>query len=237
MFNEKTINIFSSRDRIREEMIEYAKEYLELEGQDFSKTSYLSYLINVLTALTANLLYYSTSVYKEQFIVLATQKTSVLNLSTMLGYTPANANPAVCSILIGIPVKFSKLPITIEIPSEFKFLAGTTVFTADSKTVVNLNEVTNQITGAVSTTGSVTIYPSTGGSQTIKSEITTDDKGNKILYFSINVTQIEKQEFEFTIPQLGAYEFYNTFINFEGEISSIEILTTFNFGIIPENSW
>ena len=74
MFNEKTINIFSSRDRIREEMIEYAKEYLEIEGQDFSKTSYLSYLINVLTALTANLLYYSTSVYKEQFIVLATQK-------------------------------------------------------------------------------------------------------------------------------------------------------------------
>jgi len=63
MFDQKNIQIFSDRDKIRLQLIEYMKEYLELDDVDLSKTSYLSYLINILSVLTANLMYYNTSVY------------------------------------------------------------------------------------------------------------------------------------------------------------------------------
>lgn len=234
MFDDRTIDIFSSRDKIRNQLIEYVKDYLELEGQDFSKTSYLSYLINVLSVLTSNLLYFSTSIYKESFLTRAIQKESVLNLSTFLGYRPRTATPATCSVLIGMPINFSSLnntderSVTITIPKDFKFLAGEIPFSLDAETIVNIVKKENTETGVFTTVATVLTYPDTGGSQTIKSEVQTDSKGFEILYFMVNVTQVEKVMYEFTIPELEPYEFYNTALYFDGDLASIDMVTTIN---------
>ena len=68
MLNEKSIEIYSSRDKIREQLIELAKDYMQLENFDFNKSSYLSYILNMLSFLDSNLLYYVSSVYREQFL-------------------------------------------------------------------------------------------------------------------------------------------------------------------------
>ena len=103
MLNEKSIEIYSSRDKIREQLISLAKDYMQLENFDFNKSSYLSYILNMLSFLDSNLLYYVSSVYREQFLSKAIQRESVLNLSNMLGYKPPLATPSTCKILIEIP--------------------------------------------------------------------------------------------------------------------------------------
>lgn len=224
MFDEKTIQIFSSRDKIRDQIVEYAKKYLELDGLDFSKTSYLSYLINILSALTANLLYFSTSTYREMFLTKAVQKESVLNLAAMIGYTPPYAVPATTSVLVKINLNFSALKqnsgfITFEIPKGHKYYAGDIVFSQDSKLIVS----------ATNNEGSVTYlvreYPLTGGSRTLKNVIDEESDGSKYLCFVTNVTQIEERVFEYNIPTLGSYEFYNINVEFSGQVASINVQT------------
>lgn len=103
MLNEKSIEIYSSRDKIRGQLIDLAKDYLQLENFDYNKSSYLSYIINMLSFLDSNLLYYISSVYREQFLSKAIQRESVLNLSNIIGYKPPFATPAIVKVLIEIP--------------------------------------------------------------------------------------------------------------------------------------
>lgn len=102
MFDEKNIQIFSSRDNIRKYMIDAAKEYLEVDNLDFDQASYMSYLIDIISVLTSNLIFYNTSVWREFFLTTALQEDSVLELGTMLGYKPRNATPATCIVLVGM---------------------------------------------------------------------------------------------------------------------------------------
>lgn len=227
MFEDKTINIYSSRDKIREQMIDYAKDYLELEGLDFSKTSYLTYLVNILSGLTSNLLYYSTSIYKEFYLTKAVQKESILNLSAMMGYTPPYAIPSKTSVLISIPMTFSTLndvagSITITIPRYFRYYADDIIFTQDSEIqikAVNVNGLVNY---------SVVEYPPNGGSKSVQKQIRKDNKGNPALYFITNVTQIEYLELEYTIPTQKPYEFHTINLDFEGQIAKFDKIHTRN---------
>src|SRR5690606_12112528 len=104
MIDDKSIEIFSSRDQIRNQIIKLTEKYAELENFDFNQTSYLSYLVNVLSVLDANLLYYVSSVYKELFLTKAITLESVLAWSSILGYTPELARPAVVGVLVEIPL-------------------------------------------------------------------------------------------------------------------------------------
>ena len=63
--------IYKSRDEIRSQIVEYMESYLELENIDLAKSSYLSFIINTLSTLTCNLLFYETSVYREFFLTKA----------------------------------------------------------------------------------------------------------------------------------------------------------------------
>jgi hypothetical protein len=104
VLDEKSIEIYSSRDKIREQLISLSKDYLQLDNFDFSKSSYLSYIVNMLASLDSNLLYYISSVYREQFLTKAVQRESVLNLANIIGYKPLLAIPARCKILIEFPL-------------------------------------------------------------------------------------------------------------------------------------
>lgn len=225
MFDEKTVEIFSSRDNIRNQLIEYTKEYLELENLNLNTTDYLSYLINILSVLTTNLMYYSTSTYREMFLTKALQKESVLNLSAMLGYRPPWATAATTSILLSIPLKFVD-DVLFSIPKGHKYYAGNIVFTQNNAIQINVprdqngNIISVSVTEEEDALNVIETLP-VGGSRAIKWELETVN-GVPTLYFVANVTQQESQTVEFTVPELRSYEFYTLPITFEGQLSEIE---------------
>jgi len=227
VFEENTITIYSSRDKIRNELITLAKEYLELDGIDFNKLSYMSYLINVLSGLTANLLYYSTSTYKEFFLTRAIQKESVLNLAAMIGYSPPYATPAQVSLLIGIPITFETLEsqgnsLVIEFPQYHQYRAGDTIFSQDNKVTVT---ITNN-SGILAYSVIEEITSNTGTNYRVLPKTTSVVNNTNTLYFTINATQIEKQELEYQIQKQQPYEFYVINLEFVGQLSNIETITT-----------
>ncbi len=121
MANEISNKVYASREQIRNQIISYMQSYLELENVDLAKSSFVSFLINVLSSLTSNLLFYQLSTYREFFLTSAQLPESILNLSSFLGYNSQNATPAVTNALLTIPLTFTSSPATITIPSGFKF--------------------------------------------------------------------------------------------------------------------
>ena len=73
--------IYLSRDNIRTQIIEYMQYYLELENVDLVKSSFLSFMIDTLATLTTNILFYSSSTYKEFFLTTAQLPETIYNLS------------------------------------------------------------------------------------------------------------------------------------------------------------
>ncbi len=116
--------LFTSREEIRNQIIEYCKSYLELESIDLGKSQFLSFIINVVSVLTSNLMFYSSSTYNEFFLTKAKLPESVLNLSSFLGYNTQEAIYASCNILMTVPLEFTSSSVTINIPEGFKFYAG-----------------------------------------------------------------------------------------------------------------
>lgn len=121
MANSISSQINISRDAIRQQITDYVKTYLELENIDLTKSSFLSFLINVISTLTGNLMFYQTSVYNEFFLTKASLPESVFNLSAFLGYNTREATYASVNVLITIPFGFTDPTATFTIPCDFKF--------------------------------------------------------------------------------------------------------------------
>jgi len=216
MFEDRSIEIYSSRDKILDEMIDQMKDYLELESLDLSKTDYLSYLVNILSGLTANLLFYNTSTYRELFLTRAVQKDSVLSWSAMLGYSPIWATAATCSVLVTIPIKFVG-DVTFTIPEGHQYKAGSIIFTQDNPIQIDIPRDEHGEIIDITVTETLDV----GGSRSLKYETNTDSDGNVTLYFASNVTQKQLEEFTEPIPSLLPYEFYEIDLNFSGQIADI----------------
>ena len=130
--------VYLSRDQIRLQIIEFMQTYLELENVDLTKSSFLSFIINILSTLTSNLLFYETSVYKEFFMTTAQLPESVLNLSAFLGYNTREASYSSSNILMTIPLGFEDSDTTFNIPSGFKFKSGNIEFVTYYDTTINV---------------------------------------------------------------------------------------------------
>lgn len=232
MFEEKAIKIFSSRDKIREEIIGYAEKYLDIQDLDLSKTDYMSYLINVLSILTSNLIYYNSSVYREFFLTKAQQKESVINLATMLGYNPETAVPATAQVIIQMDANFKRSTNIIlygrtepQDPSgdyrpAFKFYAKDVEFalqnTVEIQVIADNNKLLNMVARERLSNGSIVNIPWRMSSDKSK------------VYFSLNVVQAKDQYIEFTIPKLNPGEFFDKFVKFDGDLVDIQLFTKEN---------
>ena len=73
--------IYTSRDSIREQISAEVKNYMELNNVDLTKSSFLSFIIDTISTLTGNLLFYQISTYREFFLTKAQLPESILNLS------------------------------------------------------------------------------------------------------------------------------------------------------------
>jgi len=224
----QSTQIYSSRDNTRNQIISYLQDYLELENVDLTKSSFLSYLINIFSTLTSNLMFFSSSAYQEQFMTLAQLPESVYNLSAFLGYNAqiANATPADVSVLFTIPLTFTSSygdgHISFTIPENHKFYAGDVIFIPTYSTTVTIY---NNATASIEATKDNKKY---------SLPFTMDTTSANSLYFVLPLEQKEPRtssegnSFQYTIPNdLETYQFITLDVPFtEGELTDIEVYVT-----------
>ena len=135
-----SINIYGSRERIRAELIDNAKKYLKLEGigENIYKTSLLAYIIDTLSILSANQLFYDTAIYREFFMVDAQMQESVYNLARWIGYKVPKAVPAKVNLIFQIPLTFESNNVSFVIPKNFVAKSGEIEFRVDSHSLTNV---------------------------------------------------------------------------------------------------
>lgn len=214
--------IYLSRDQVRTQIISYIKDYLELDNIDLTKSSFLSYIINTLSTLTSNLLFYETSVYREFFLTQAQLPESILNLSAFLGYNSTEALYATADVLMTIPFGFEDSPATFTIPEGFKF-----------------NTTTCQFVTYYTTTITVT------GNATVSVVISYE---NKVYELPVDIDTTSANEFSFILPtrqykittqqfqidsDLELYQFSEIDVPISGKVSSLNVVVTPPDGAYP----
>jgi hypothetical protein len=204
--------INASRDATRATISDYVQEYLELQGVDLTKSSFLSYIIDIVSTLTGNLMFYQMSTYREFFLTQAQLPESILNLAAFLGYSPQEATYSTANAFMTIPLTFMDASTIFTIPSGFIFYADNIQFITDYSTVITL---TNN-------------YPTTIKVTTLAPNIneyslpwTTGD-GN--LYFVLPVKQYKNVQQEFQIStSIQPYQFITINVPIDGKVADIDV--------------
>jgi hypothetical protein len=203
--------VYLSRDQIRTQIIEYIQYYMELENVDLTKSSFLSFVINILSTLTSNLLFYESSVYREFFLTKAQLPESVLNLSAFLGYNTKEASFSVAEVLMTIPLGFEDSDTTFYIPEKFKFKAGSIEFLTYYSTEINVINNT-----------SVTITV-TEGSKTYNLAVDIDLTVPEFSFvMPIRQYKIIEQEFQID-SDLQLYQFTTLDVPLSGKVSAMTV--------------
>jgi len=235
------VTIYSSRETIRSQLTEYAQTYLDLKTVDLYKTSFLSYVMDILSILTANQLFYTSTIYREFFFVTSQFRESVLNLARWIGYTPDKASPSRVDVLFTIPLTFPSPGVTFAIPSDFKVFAGdvpflistnpASPFGAEFKRQTDPNDPfkpktisSTPVAGAtvqIINNNAITVRDSNGFNRPVGIDV---DNNNKNVSFVLPFIQHEKVVKQFLIPNaLEFYQFYSRKIDFNGMYSEIEV--------------
>ena len=243
LFEDKNIEILGSREAIREQLTDFAKTYLELESVDLYKTSFLSYLINVLSILSSNQMFYSSTVYKEFFFLRAQLIDSVNNLARWIGYVPPNATPASVNVLISMPLGFTDQEVTLIIPDNFTVSASGIKFKINTSFNfgTNLNEVTSEVNDMVAHGATVrilenrvvTVQDPNGFYYPVA--ISIDENRNATASFSLPFTQVETLFTSFQVPaDLELYQFFTKRLtDLSGQVSEEEIYVVPSNAILP----
>ena len=201
--------IYLSRDSIREMISNEVKTYLELENVDLTKSSFLSFLIDTISTLTGNLLFYQLSTYREFFLTKAQLPESILNLSAFLGYNTEEATPSTINVLLTFPFGFDDPVTQFTIPEGFKF-------TADG----DVEFVTYYNTTIVVTGSNVTIQVVEDNKRfNLPVDITTDS-----FSFVLPLTQTKIVEQEFQIDtDIQQFQFVTLDVPVTGEVADLEV--------------
>jgi len=223
MANNSTVissQIYASRDQIRNQIIEYARTYLELDDIDLTKSSFLTFLINTFSTLTSNLLFCQLSSSREFFLTEAQLDENILNLSAYIGYTPYESKYATTNVLINIEKSFSATTnVSFTIPESFIFktVDGVPFSTFYSVNIFvdhnnTMTAVLRQTSGNLEKTYTLPVGESTS----------TDGK----TYFNLllPVRQYQKNIQEFQLDSiLQELQFITVDVPLEGKISSITV--------------
>ena len=198
--------VYKSRDQIRNQLITLLKEYLELENVDLTKSSFLSFVVDALSALTSNTMFYQMSAYREFFLTKAQLPESIFNLAAFLGYNPKEATSANVNVIFTMPFGFEDINTVFEIPEGFTVSAeGGVVFTTYYSTTI---EVTNN------STVKITVRE---GNITYNLPITIEDG---VFIFILPFKQFSTAQQEFQISEdLQQYQFVDIDVPFTGQLS------------------
>lgn len=202
--------IYLSRDSIREMVSNQVKSYLELENVDLTKSSFLSFLIDTISTLTGNLLFYQLSTYREFFLTKAQLPESILNLSAFLGYNTVEATPATVNVLMTIPFGFEDSITQFTIPDSFKFTAdGDIEFITYYTTTI---EVLGNSTATV-------LVVEDNKKYNLPVDITTEN-----FSFVLPLRQVKIVDQEFQIDSdIQQYQFVTLDIPIDGEVAALDV--------------
>lgn len=198
--------IYKSRDRIRNQIIEKVKEYMDLENVDLTKSSFLTFLIEILSTNVSNLMFYQMSSYKEFFLTKALLPDSIYNLSSFLGYNPKEAIPAQADILFTVPFGFTDPTVEITLDEGFKLNAEDIDFITYYKTIIT---ITNNSDVSIVIQEENRIY-----------NLPITYESNQFL-FMLPFKQYSSSIQEFQIDEdLQLYQFTSIEVPFDGQIAS-----------------
>jgi hypothetical protein len=150
--------IYTSRSEIKTQVIQYMQQYLELENVDLTKSSFLSFMVEVIAILTSNVLFYQSSTYREFYLTTAQLPSSILNLSAFLGYNAGNATASVAAILVTIPFGFTDVNTSFTIPNGHRFFADNIEFRTNYVTTITVTN-NSQVSVVVSQNNRVFSIP------------------------------------------------------------------------------
>jgi hypothetical protein len=213
--NTISSQIFKSKDQTTLKIIEVLAQYLELNEVDLTKSSFLAFVVEALSTLTTNNLFYQISSYREFFLTKAQLSSSIYNLASFLGYSPSEASTAFVNILFAFELSFTDNNVTFEIPEGFELSAGSIPFTTYYTTTVN---VLNNSSVTITVTEDNKVF-------NMPYSLSTDDQG--INYFSVVLPfkQFEVDVQEFQVPEdLQTYQFFDfdvTFTDITKKISGV----------------
>lgn len=213
--NSVSYQVYKSKDKTTLKLIELLAKYLELNEVDLTKSSFLAFVVEALSTLTTNNLFYQISSYKEFFMTQAQLPSSIYNLSSFIGYTPSEASPAYVNVLFAFELTFEENDVTFEIPEGFELSAGNVAFSTYYSTTINVIN-NSSVTITVREDNKVYNIPYTTGINNFGTN-----------YFSIVLPfkQFETDVQEFQVPaDLQTYQFFDfdvSFTDITKKISSV----------------
>jgi len=222
------INIYGSRERIRAQIISYAQDYLQLKNLDFYKTSVLSYIIDMLSILSANQLFYDSMIYREFFMVDAQMQESVYNLARWIGYEVPKATPATVDLMFTFPLTFPGNEIQFNIQNTFQAYSGSIIYTIQSVSdkvpasefrFNKTNFVPATAAGRIVNNSAITVKDSNGYYRPVF--ISSDGQNAS---FTLPFIQKQKKVIQFFIPStIQPYQFISQILEYSGMTASINV--------------
>ena len=206
--------IYASRDAIRTQVIEFLQQYMELNDVDLTQSSFLSYIIDIFTTLSSNLMFYQSNIYNEFFLTQAQLPESVHNLSSFIGYNPLEAQFATANVLMTVNLPFNDPDTTFNIIDGFEFKTSDgRIFVTYYKTTIKIVDNTSVMISA-DQDGKVFDIP--------VSIDTTSEESN--FQFLLPTRQYKTTVQEFVIDDdLQLYQFTDINVPINGKVASIEI--------------
>jgi len=207
--------VYKSKDQTTLKIIELLAQYLELNEVDLTKSSFLAFVVEVLSTLTTNTLFYQISSYREFFLTKAQLPASIYNLSSFLGYTPSEASTAYVNVLFSFEFNFTDNDVTFTIPEGFELSAGDIAFTTYYTTLIN---VLNNSTVTITVTEDNKVY-------SMPYSVSTAADGDRYFSVVLPFKQFESDVQEFQVPEdLQTYQFFDfdvTFSDISKKLSTV----------------
>lgn len=232
--------ITTSREEIRKNIIEIGKEYFDLTTVDLSKTHYLSYVLDVLSGLTANLLNFSSLSYQETLLPTAKLDDSVRNLAMMIGYNPSKAVNASVDVLF--TMSLNKLRTSTGSLSNFRIY----IDSYKKKLQQELSNNANLTLSDISAIEGFKVQSTNNIFQLINDSYIIESNNNNLrvykendsgliliprsinavtneLNFKMTFSQIEIKQFQYNVPELSKYQFYSISQDIDKMIAGVDV--------------
>ena len=221
---ENTISL--SREDIKNLILSQMQTYLDLKEVDLTKTSFLSFVIETMTTLSNNLLFYSASLWKEYFLTRCQLPESIYEGAASLGYNKKYGSPASVDALIKMTANFQQGTKTFEFPKYSQFEANDIIFQTYYHTLVTV--VTDpqndpQVTVVLTDFDNI-VAPNTIGPFSVPVYIGRDNNNNDIFSFLLPLKQFTIKEETFTMDEdENIYMFKEFFVDIEKDYFSTNV--------------
>lgn len=226
------LNIYGSREKIRANLVELAKSYLNISGDsDISKASFMAYIIDMLSVLSSNQVYYQSKIYNEFFLVSANLNESVQNLAKWIGYKIPKAVCATVDVMFTVPLTFTMSYVNFSFPKYFKTYAGDIAYTIKSNDnfsddslevahfYLNKEMLANVSAGKIVNNSTITVRDYNGFYRPIYVS-----KDKTTCSFTLKFEQCEYEIQTFFIPEdLQLNQFFNKNLTFKGQVADIQV--------------